>query len=110
MVKRKPISVEMKDSMRQSANSARDTADEMAGMRGGCDDPLHPWGPQVFRDYNDFIERVARPIVEADGDERDGTIQTAMKLYRKECPYGILVSMVMLQNRIRQLEWEAQVR
>ena len=95
---------ELKASMCQSANKQRDVADEMAAMWGGCDDPLHPWGPQVFRDYMDFIDRVCRPLIEADGDEKDGIIQKAMALYRKETPYGICVSMVMMQNRIKELE------
>ena len=36
--------------------------------------------------------------MEADGDEV--AIQAAMALYRKQSPYGICVSMVMLQNRV----------
>lgn len=92
----------LRRSMRQAANDTRDVADEMAAKFGGCDDPMHPWGPQVFRDYVDFIDRVARPLVEADGDE--AATQAAMALYRKQNPYGICVAMVMLWNRVQRAE------
>lgn len=95
---------ETREWLRHCANSSRDTADKIARQRGGSDDPHHPWGPQVFRDYEDFIDRVARPLVEADGDDK--AVQAAMALYRKQNPYGICISMVMLQNRIKRLEGE----
>lgn len=99
MTRVKCTEAEAKDWMRHCANSSRDLADETALWHGGCDDPLHPSGPQVFRDYEDFIDRVARPLVEADGDD-EVAIQAAMALYRKESPYSLCISMVMLQNRI----------
>jgi len=99
---------EVKEGMRQFANGQRDIADEAAAMFGGCDDMLHPFGLDNFRDYNDFIERVARPLVEADGD--DEITQKVMVLYRKMSPFSICVSMVMLQNQIDRLEWKEQVR
>jgi hypothetical protein len=102
MAKAKHTEQEFKDAMRQAANRNRDLADEMAMKYGGVDDPHHPWGTQVFRDYEDFIDRVARPLVEADGDQE--AVQAAMALYRKQNPYGICISMVMLKNRIDALE------
>ena len=103
--KENPITkAEMRQWMRDCANRSRDTADEMAAMYGGCDDPMHPYELQVFTDYEDFIARVARPLVEADGDAK--AEQGAMALYRKQNPYGICVSMVMLQNRIIRLQAE----
>jgi len=92
----------MVEYMKHSANKSRDLADEMAAMWEGCDDPMHPFGPQVFRDWVDFTERVCRPLVEADGDE--AATQKAMALYRKQSPYGICVSLVMALNRIEALE------
>lgn len=87
--------------MTRAANTTRDTADEMAAMYGGCDDCLHPQGPQVFRDWLDFVDRVARPLIEADGDHE--VEQAAMALYRKASPYLICVSMVIMANRIDAL-------
>lgn len=93
------------DYMRKSANSARDLADEMAAMHGGCDDPMHPFmpcgDPQEFRDWHDFTERALRPLVES---EDPTEIQAAMKLYRKANPHWIAVSLVMALNRIQALE------
>lgn len=91
------------ESMRQAANRQRDLADTMAAG-SGCDDPHHPWGPQVFTDWHDFTERVCRPLVEADGDEE--AVQAAMALYRKQSPFGVCVSLVMALNRIKELEYE----
>lgn len=109
--RKRVVSDEMKSWMQHCARSTRDTADQMARQYGGVDDPMHPWmgvGPdQVFRDYVDFIARVARPLVEADGDEI--TVQVSMALYRKESPFGICVSLVMLQNRVDAAE-AAQAR
>lgn len=63
---------------------------------------MTPWGKQVFRDYVDFIDRVARPMVEADGDEEK--MAEALALYRLQNPYGICISMVMLWNRVQRAE------
>jgi hypothetical protein len=65
------------------------------------DDPLHPHQLGEFRDWQDFVDRVARPLIEADGDD---TEQAAMALYRKASPYFICVSMVMMANRIAEQE------
>jgi hypothetical protein len=53
---------------------------------------------QVFQDWKDFLDRVARPLVETEGDE--DAIQCAMRLYRQASPYFICVAMVMMANRI----------
>lgn len=86
------------------ANSTRDTADETAAMFEGCDDPLHPWPiPGQYPDWLDFVEKVARPLVEAGrGDKVDKEAeQTAMRLYRKACPYYICTALVMAANRVQ---------
>jgi len=85
------------ESMRRFCNRERDIADE-AATRWKCDDPLHPLGldPQEFRDWRDFIDRVARPLIEADGE--DVATQAAMALYRKASPYFICASLVMASN------------
>ena len=59
MSPRKHTDPEIRESYRRAANSARDTADELARWRGGCDDPHHPWmplgeGQQLFRDWREF--------------------------------------------------------
>lgn len=95
------------EGLRRSANSSRDTADGMAAMFEGCDDPLHPFmgfDPQPFRDWHDFTDRVCRPIVADETSEAE--LQAAMVLYRKANPHFIAVSLVMALNRIRQLEAE----
>ena len=95
---------EAREAMRHTANATRDTADEMARMYDGCDDPLHPFMPvgtrfgQPFRDWIDFVERVARPLVEADGNDH-ATEQAAMALYRKASPHFICACLVMAANR-----------
>lgn len=93
---------ELREAMRHTVNRERKVADELAQTYDGCDDPLYPWGPQVFRDWIDFTKRVCFPLVEADGDEK--IVQAAMKLYRKESPYAICVSLVFAYNRIKMLE------
>jgi hypothetical protein len=70
----------------------RDSADE-ACAEWGVDDPLHPYGEQAFRDWLDFVDRVARPLVEADGDH--DAEQAAMKLYRQASPYYICTALVL---------------
>ena len=102
--KKRRTLAEVKEAMKHSANRSRDVADEMALWSGGCDDPHHPWGPQVFTDWHDFTERVCRPLVEADGDEV--VVQKAMALYRKQSPYGICVSLFFALNTIHRLEAE----
>ena len=106
MAKHKHTDAEIKESMRQSANRQRDIADEMAAMFGGCDDPMHPWGPQVFTSWVDFTERVCIPLSDAMAAEPtdEKGVQEAMALYRKETPFGICISLVMALNRIRELE------
>lgn len=91
-------SVRLRELLTAAANRNRDVADEMAAMFDGCDDPLHPYGPQVFRDYVDFVDRVARPLVDADGDH--AATQAAMALFRKVSPYYLCTSMVMMANRL----------
>jgi len=92
--------------MSQLANKTRDVADEMAAMYGGCDDPLHPFMPvgdhQQFRDWLDFVDKVARPLVEADGNAEVDRAASAMLLYRKTSPYFICSALVMAANRGEQ--------
>lgn len=108
MTKRQqPSRDEVRASMRQFANQQRDIADEAARMFDGCDDPQHPWsmfdedGKQRFTSWVDFVERVARPLVEAEGDEE--AVQKAMALYRTQSPYYICVALVMALNRINDV-------
>lgn len=89
----------LREHMRHRANATRELADEMALMFG-CDDPLHPLAVNEFRDWKDFVDRVARPLVAADGDRE--AEQTAMQLYRRASPYSICVSMVMMANRLAE--------
>lgn len=60
------------------------------------DDPLYPpmftEDGQPFRDWVDFVDRVARPLVEARDDE---ATQAAMRLYRQASPYFICTALVM---------------
>lgn len=86
---------ELVANLTQQANQLRDTANEMALMFDGCDDPTYPYHLGVFRDYHDFVDRVARPLVEDDDAE-----QAAMALYRKASPYFICACLVMLANRL----------
>jgi|SRR6187549_2598203 len=89
-----------RESLRQFANSNRDAADETA-RRWGVDDPLHPFMPtgseQPFRDWLDFVDRVARPLVEATNHDAE---QAAMVLYRKASPFYICAALVMAANRV----------
>jgi hypothetical protein len=91
-VKRTTTIEQRRDAMRQVANSTRSSADEMTGMYGGCDDPLHPtmrFDPQPFRDWIDFYERVICPIALSDDEQ---TVQTAMRLYRQANPHFIAMA------------------
>lgn len=102
MSPRKHTMEELKEHMSRTANKTRDTADEMAGMYGGCDDPLYPLKINEFRDWVDFAENVCRPLVEAGKDKV--TEQAAMARYRKASPFFISVALVMALNRIESLE------
>jgi len=103
---------EKRASLRATANSARDSADEMAHLLyGGVDDPMHPWGnleerQRHYTNWQEFTDVVCRPIVEADGSDYDPAVQAAMKLYRNACPYYIATALVMALNRVRALEAE----
>lgn len=55
--------------------------------------------PDEFTSWQDFVDRVARPLVEADGDE--DRERAAMELYQKASPYFISVAMVMMDNRLK---------
>lgn len=96
MTRPRRTQAELRAGMAQAANRTRATADEMAASLGGCDDPLYPpmltAEGQTFRDYLDFVDRVARPLVEAESDEE---AQAAMALYRKTSPYFICTALVM---------------
>jgi hypothetical protein len=92
---------QLRVAMAENARLSRATADEMAAMYDGCDDPLWPFMPagpeQPFRDWIDFTDRVCRPIVEAEDDE--AALQAAMVLYRQANPHFIATCMVMAANR-----------
>ena len=94
----RPSQDALRESLRRGVNDLRATADETAALVDGSDDPLHPYSPQVFMSWVDFVDRVARPLVEADGDHDQE--QAAMALYRKASPYFICVSLVMAANRV----------
>jgi hypothetical protein len=88
------------ESMRQAANSSRDVADEIAA-RWGCDDPQHPWNfPGEFTSWKDFVDRCARPLVEASEANDEAAVQAALKLFRTVSPYSICIGAVMMDNRI----------
>lgn len=88
--------------LRSHANRQRDLADEIA-KRYGVDDPLHPLGGRQFADWREFVDRVARPLVDRVdephliGDEAE---QAAMALYRTVSPFAICAMLVMMANRI----------
>lgn len=96
----RPTREQLRESMRQAANTTRDTADEMAAMYGGCDDPLHPWLvlQNPWNNWIEFVDQVCRPLVEGEGDE--AAVQAAMKLYRKVNPHYLCVALVMAANRL----------
>lgn len=86
---------EKRDAMRQTANATRTSADAMAIMYDGCDDPLHPFmgfDPQPFRDWHDFHDRVVVPLVTHDDE---ASVQEAMRLYRQANPHFIAVCLYM---------------
>lgn len=55
-----------------------------------------------FRSRQDFVNRVARPMVDANGDE--GEEERIMKLYNQASPYFICTSMVMMDNAVMELK------
>jgi hypothetical protein len=83
----------------------RDIADE-AARQFGADDPLHhfvrPSGRQPFRDVFDFIDQVARPLVDNDGED-EALTQQLMALYRLESPYYLCVCLVILEHRLAEV-------
>ena len=85
--------------LRGVANGLRDTADEMC-HRYGVDDPLHsyhsPGVAEQIRDWGEFVEQVARPLVDGEADDQD-----AMRLYRRTSPYYICSAMVSMANRLK---------
>lgn len=83
------------------ANQTRDSADEMARLYGGCDDPLHPWTLSTSKPYSnwiEFAEMVCLPITMADDE---AAVQEAMRWYRMECPHFIAACLVFALNRAR---------
>ena len=93
----RPSRDDLREHMRVLANRQRDVADEMARMYDGCDDPLHP-SSHAFRDWEDFVARVARPLVESGEDV--AAEQAAMALYRQASPFGICLALVLACNRL----------
>lgn len=92
--------------------SQRDIADK-AARQFGADDPLHhftrPGGRQPFRDVSDFIDQVARPLVDNDGED-EALTQTLMALYRQESPYYLCTCLVILANRLQQFDDAREAR
>jgi hypothetical protein len=87
--------------MAEFVRSQRDTAD-WAAAYFEVDDPLHPLmslTPQPFTDWLDFVNKVARPLIENDGVD-DAVEQAAMVLYRQVSPYYICTALVMAANSI----------
>ncbi len=66
------------------------------------DDPTQPHSLGEFTSWQDFVDRVARPMVEADGNLAQE--QEAMELFEKASPYFICVSMVMMDNRLKDIQ------
>lgn len=64
-------------------------------------DPTHPLGTE-FTSWQDFVDRVARPLVTADEDKAQE--QEAMDLYWKASPYFVCVSMVIMDNRLKDMD------
>ena len=99
--------------MRGLANQLRDLADNISG-RYGADDPLHPHQAGQFRDWRDFVDRVARPLVDAmravpvvtaDGATRVALApgaagKEAMRRFRTVSPYYLCDVLVMMADRI----------
>lgn len=57
----------------------------------------------TYRDWRDFTDRVARPLVENDGD--DDRIEKWHRVLMMEADdYYLAVALVMADNRIRELE------
>ena len=74
----------LRKGLQHAANGSRDTADELAASMGGCDDPMHPWHePGQFLDWQDFVDRVARPVVESEDapspEEAEAVMQAALR-------------------------------
>lgn len=62
----------------------------------------------TYRDWRDFTDRVARPLVENDGD--DDRIEKWHRVLMMEADdYYLAVALVMADNRIRELEAVARV-
>lgn len=102
----RPTPEQLRASMMYVVNRVRDTANEMAARYGGCDDPMHPWrSPSEFRDWRDFVDRVARPLLDAeastDADGGRAQEQEAMRLFRTVSPYYLCTALVMMDNRLK---------
>lgn len=62
----------------------------------------------TYRDWRDFTDRVARPLVENDGD--DNQVEKWHRVLMMEADdYYLAVALVMADNRIRELEAAAEV-
>jgi hypothetical protein len=93
---------DLRENLTRQVNNLRASIDEQARMMGGCDDPTHPLNLGTFRDWRDFVDRVARPLVEADNDH--DAEQAAMALYRRASPYYICAAMVIMANRLDEVD------
>lgn len=92
---------EKRDAMTACVNRTRDSADEMARLYGGCDDPTHPWTVATQKPYSnwiEFTEQVCVPIAMA---EDEWAVQEAMRWYRMECPHYIAACLMFALSRSR---------
>ena len=99
---------ELRAGVARNALRLRRTADEMAAMFGGCDDPLAASTPStleemqaLYTDWREFARVVCAPIVES---EDEATIQQAMRRFRAASPYGLAASLVMADAALTRLE------
>lgn len=102
---------ELRDDMRRASHATRRTADEMARMYGGCDDPLaastvFPLHEQqkLWTNWREFARVVCAPIVEREGDDYDPTVQEAMRRFRTQSPYSLAVSLYMADKALERAE------
>jgi hypothetical protein len=100
------------DGLRAAANSARSTADEMAGMWEGCDDPTHPFrnteaAQEHYTNWREFARVVCAVIVDESNADVFGYgsgVQAAMRLYRAENPHYIATCLTMADATVTRLE------
>lgn len=65
--------------------------------------PDAPKFGETYRDWQDFTDRVARPLVENDGED-PAVDSWYWKLMLEADPYYLAVCLVVALNRVRELE------